>query len=91
MRNSVRAENQKMKGNVTMSVEDVEDGEDSSKKEDEANPLSTFVRCDVRWNESSNRVEAEMTTKTAKESTIMKDGYKIGVINFNKRMKNQMV
>ena len=87
LRNSVRAENQKMKGNVTMSVEDVEDGEDSSKKEDEANPLSTFVRCDVRWNESSNRVEAEMTTKTAKESTIMKDALHKCVINFNKRMK----
>lgn len=87
MRNSVRVENQKMTGNVAMSVEDVEDGEDSSKKEGEANLLSTFVRCDVRWNESSNRVEAEMTTKTAKESQIMKDALHTYITNFKQRMK----
>jgi ubiquitin len=94
MRNSVRAENQKMTGNVAMSVEDVKDGEDvkdSSKKEDEANPLSTFVKCDVRWNESCSRVEAELTTKTAKECHIMKDSLHQCTLNFNTRMKEPKV
>lgn len=90
LRNAIRSENTKLKGNVSMSVEEV-DGEDSSEKESETQFLSTFVRCDVRFNESANRVEAELTTKTATECGIMEEVLMKRVSDFSEKMKEPRV
>ena len=87
LRNSIRKENQKMTGNVSMKVE----GEETSEKEDTSNLLSSFVKCDIRWNESSQRVEAELTTQTSKECQFMKVSLLKCVQKFKQAMENPRV
>jgi ubiquitin len=89
MRNSIRTENKRMTGNVSMKVEG--NDEDTSEKEDTSNLLSSFVKCDVRWNESCDRIEAELTTKTSKECQIMKGTLHQCTHEFNKMMEKPRV
>jgi hypothetical protein len=86
IKSSVNKENEKLRGNVSMSVEEVS-GDDSTVETgaDEKNTLSPFVRLDIHWNESQNRVEAELTTNTSVECKIMKDSLQEYVVDFNNR------
>jgi len=94
MRNSIREVNQKSKGNVSMEVEEVagskSSGEGSSVASDESNFLSTFIKCDIQWNEQTSQIEASLTTKTAKECKISKAVLLECVTQFNKKASSNV-
>ncbi len=86
MRASIREENKKLQGNVTMSVEDVEG--DKGEHHSDEHHLKAFVRCNVRWRESKNKAEAELTTATMKECRIAKQTLLKCVEEFHQRMSS---
>jgi len=86
MRESIRVENNRLQENVTMEVEE----EDSTVSTEESGILSTFIKCDIQWNDTTNKVEATLTTKTAKECKIVRKTLLECVVHFNKKASSPL-